>query len=70
MIKDGRILENFSSKDKIAAFPISNGKMFVISFFKEIACVEIRRWWLLNCVESMKFSNTILKNVRKNNYRV
>ena len=26
MIKDGRVLENFSSKDKIAAFPITNGK--------------------------------------------
>ena len=27
MIKDGRVLENFSSKDKIADFPITNGKL-------------------------------------------
>lgn len=31
MIKDGRVLENFSSKDKIAGFPITNGEINILS---------------------------------------
>ena len=74
MIKDGRILENFSSKDKIAAFPISNGKMFVITFFKEISYVRIvhrvRMMLIVELNRILKCSGTILQNVGENNYRV
>ena len=74
MIKDGRILENFSSKDKIAAFPISNGKMFVITFFKEIFYVRtVHRVRMMVAVELnriLKFSGTILQNACENNHRV
>ena len=55
MIKDGSVVDNFSSKDKIAAFPISNGK--VISFLlvllgqqytlPDYLCFDCTYWHLL-----------------------